>query len=279
MGQKLEVITKYGSPFLDLSVEFSPEVVDFFNSTAEKAENKLEGEWVPLEPNIYLAVGIPTVPVHVGSDYLALHNALRMEVDDVSLDLGDFPRFFSYSPHDTSLYRHGPVWVPLDVFPDDFPGRMHTLSLYQDDELICGPFERMMAFRPPSDEIATFERIEGGDQKLHVTISNIRALNKHRDEALRPWMAFFTSPDFGEPIRGVQIHEDGHQTELKYDLVGKDFVGDTELFNEAVLWGPNVDVDDADIELELPSGGTGLAMVLGAGHSKADAFRVGVTVE
>ena len=276
---RLEVETRFGAPFLDLSVEFSREVADYYNALAATADDALEGEWLPLSADVYLAVGIPTVPISVGSAYLELHDALSLQVGEVRLELSEYPRFFSYDPNDRTKYRHGPVWIPHNTLPKEYWGTSQELKLYQSGELICGPFDRQIAFEPSSSDITRYMRISGGDGKVILEVDNLEELKSHRASSLTPWIAFFTDPKFGEPTQAFQVHADGQKTELKYEIVGKDYVGSTPLFNEAVLWNPDLSENSSRFEVLLPNPGQGLAMALGAGHSSVDAFRVGVSVE
>lgn len=142
--------------------------------------------------------------------------------------------------------------------------------MFQDGQLIFGPVDR---FFHKSSSGAIFNQTEDGHDRLVTEIrGDLFMLEKIGQ------VVYFTDPRFGEPTSVVQLNDDGSSMPLTYELLGKDYVGDTELFNEGVVLGITPRGPSVLLELSLPCRGTGLAAALYSGHTRATAFRVDATV-
>ncbi len=91
-------------------------------------------------------------------------------------------------------------------------------------------------------------------------------------------MTIWTDPVFGEPTGARQIGPGGAAHPLTYKVLGRDFVGDTCLFNEGVLTGLVESRGPVRIEVDFPGRGTGLANVMWGGYTGPGAYRSDATV-
>jgi hypothetical protein len=65
---------------------------------------------------------------------------------------------------------------------------------------------------------------------------------------------------------------------IHYDLLGRDRVGDVDLFLEWVAVGIRPKGRSVVLELHFPNAATGLAAALYSGHTRETAYRVDATV-
>ena len=267
---RLEVDTKYGGVYAGSSLEFSAQVVDYFNGKARDARGVLPGEFMSFEPGEYYSVACPSIGLPREQHIQAYHQLWIRLDGDLELRLGEFPRLFSTHLRQAGIIRGTPTYIPKSRFPSDFFGKPHKLELFQGETSIFGPVER---FFHTVTSGALFTQIEGGQGKVVVEVrGNLTALQKTGQTV------FFTDPTFGEPTGAAQLNDDGTTTPLTYDLLGKDYVGDAMLFNEGVVMGIKPGEKRAMIELYLPNKGTGLAAALYSGHTQEGAFRTDVTI-
>src|SRR6266852_3559997 len=224
---RFEIDTKYGGVYAGTSFEFSADVAGYFNTAARNAGGVLPGEFLPIEPGQYCSIACPSTGLP-REQFIQAYPELVVRLDgDLELRLGKFPRLFSAHPRDASILRGVPTYIPKSQFPDDFFGKAHSLELFQGEVSIFGPVQR---FFHTTASGSVFNHLEDGPGRLVVeVVGNLSMLERAGQ------IVFFTDPVFGEPIGAAQLHDDGSTVALTYDLLGKDYVGDTMLFNEGVV--------------------------------------------
>lgn len=267
---------KFGGMRAESTLDVSAELARYLNSVAANATGLLKGEWINFEAGEYFGVALPTLAVPTRDQYLHMYNRARLVIDgQLSLRLADYPRFFSATPAHATVARGGPTWIPTSVFPPDTFGRVHAIELFDGEERIFGPAERLFH---RGDSGPVFARVVDGEGCLGVEIGgNLGALG---NDALVMANAavVFIDPRFGELIKAEQVHASGERRELECELVGRDYVGATHLFNESVVRGIQLEEPQVRLEVLLPNKATGLAGGLGGGHIKAESFRANATV-
>jgi hypothetical protein len=269
-GPRFEIDTKYGGVYAGTSFEFSADVAAHYNEAARAASGVLPGEFLPFEPGLYCSIACPSTGLP-REQFIQAYHQLRVRLDsERELRLGEFPRLFSAHPRDAGILRGVPTYIPKTQFPDDFFGQAHTLELFQGAVSIFGPVQR---FFHTTTSGSIFQQLEDGPGRLVVEIVGDLSILERVGQVV-----FFTDPAFGEPTGAAQLFDDGSSAALQYDLLGKDHVGDTMLFNEGVVVDVKPRGPRAVVELYFPHKGTGLAGALFSGHTRDLAYRARATV-
>jgi hypothetical protein len=273
-----EVIEGVGSAMVYTTwiVDWSPAVVGHFNRIGAAQQGSRTGVFVPFEPGTYLGLSLPLQPLPIESGVRQYLNLTVVVDERFSFRLGDYPRFPSVVPHRLDLFRGGPTLVPVDRFPEGFFGEYHSVSLLEDGKRIFGPAQR---FFPSRESGVRYHSLDDGDGKLvaHLTNVDLFALSGNGVNP-KPLIPILTDPVFGEPVRATEILPNGERYNLPYQLIGHDYIGDTYIFNEGVLWDIVGTPGDALIEIEFPNAASGFACILHGGYSEARANRAGATV-
>lgn len=268
---RLEVDMTYGGVYAGTSFEFSPAVAEHYNAAASRANNVLEGEYVPFAAGRWFSVACPMAGSWPRGEFIAAYGELDVVFDgSLRMHLGDHPHLFSNDAADVSRIRAVPTYIPKEAMPDGFFGKTHTVEVFQAERRIFGPEPR---FFHTATSGCVFNQIEDGYGRLVVEIRG--DLSGLRDGGQ---VIFFTDPVFGDPTGATQINDDGSAVALPYRLLGKDHVGDVFLFNEGLVPGITARGDRVVVELHFPNKGTGLAAALYAGHTRDLAYRVDATV-
>lgn len=257
-------------------VEFSPAVASHFNRIGTAANRPRTGVYVPFEPVPYLGLSLPleALPADAGVDrYLNLTVAVD---DELQFRLADFPRFPSFLPNRLDSFRGGPTLVPVSTFPNGFLGAYHQVRLFDSGRAIWGPTPR---FFPSIDSGVRYRSLDDGTGRLVAKVSNLDlyCLTGHGVNP-KPLIPLLTDPVFGEPTGATEILPSGEHHRLSYQLIGHDYIGDTFIFNEGVLWDIVGTPGEASIEIEFPRRGSGFACILWGGYSDAAACRADATV-
>lgn len=262
---------KYGGVYAGTSFEYSAQVADHYNDVATRANDVLEGEFVPFSPGECFSIACPMAQSWPKASFIAAYNQLDVVFDGRDrIHLGDHPHLFSNDPFDVSLIRAAPTYIPKSTMPEDFFGRAHMIEVFQGDRSIFGPTERFFHTRTSG---GVYNQLEDGYDRLVVEIRSEPDVSSRQTQVV-----FFTDPTFGEPTGATQLHEDGSAIPLTYRLLGKDHIGDICVFNEGLVPGLSPTGDRVVVELHLPEKGTGLAAALYDGHTRDLAYRVDATV-
>lgn len=261
--------------YTELVMHFSPEVVAFLNRKAASATNVAPGDWRNYEPGDYQVIALPLRPLSL-DEGRRRYQTLTVTIDDLSFRLADFPRFFSWDVDNPTLFRNGPTWIPVERFPEGFFGFHHKVSLFEAGKRLFGPVDRFFASRTSG---VTYKAFHDGEGRLVAEISHLDPLNlTGHGVNPAPLVTIWTDPVFGKPSAARQIDFDGAVHKLDYKLLGRDFIGDTDLFFEGVLTGLSPTDRPVRIEVEFPHRGTGLANVMWGGYTRAGAYRANATV-
>lgn len=266
----LRVDTTYGGLYAGTSFDFSAAVADHFNAAAARAGGVLPGEFTAFTPGRHVSIACPTVPAPRPA-FIDAYTRLRARIDgELEIRLADHPHLFSTGMDDPEMIRGVPTYIPTGLMPPGFFGQTHDVELLQDGISVFGPVERF--FHSPSSG-AVFDQIEDGHGRLVVEVRGDLAPIEKRGEVV-----LFTDPAFGDPTAVVQLEEDGSSRAVGWDLLGRDRVGDVELFLEWVAVGIRPTGRSIVLELHFPNPATGLAAALFSGHTRETAFRVDATV-
>jgi hypothetical protein len=260
--------------YTELIVHFSNEVAAFLNGKASAARDLEPGDWVDYEPGDYQVIALPLQPLPMAEGKRRFAT-LEVEIDGRRFTLSDFPRFFSSDPYDPTLFRNGPTWLPTRLFEEGFFGRTHQVSVYEGGTKIFGPAERFFASTTSG---ILYDSFSDGDGMLVAEMSHASFLNL-TGHGLNPvpLITLWSDPVFGEPTAARQVDEQGVQP-LTYMLLGRDFVGDRQLFNEGVFTGLRESKGPVRIEVDFPQKGSGLANMMWGGYTGAGGFRASATV-
>jgi hypothetical protein len=266
----LRIDPKYGGVYAGTSFDISAAAADHFNAAAARAQGVLPGEFREFVPGQVFSIACPTTPAPRES-FVAAYNRFRAVLDGTTeIRLSDHPRLFSTALDDPGAIRGVPSYIPKALLPDGFFGRTHTIEVFQDDVSIFGPAER---FFHTATSGAVFDQIEDGHGRLVAEIrGDVQTL------ARRGEVVFFTDPAFGEPTAVVQLNDDGSSSAVSWDLLGRDRIGDVELFLEWVAVGIRPFGRSVVLEVHFPNAASGLAVALYSGHTRETAFRVDATV-
>jgi hypothetical protein len=269
-ASRLEVDQTFGGIYAGASFDLSPAVVDHLNTICGRASGLLPTEFRPFAPGALVTISIPTVPMERRT-FLDVYSTLHARIDgELDLVLADHPRLYSSSVDDPDLIRAVPTFIPKTVFPDGFFGRGHNVEILSDDVSIFGPVERMFHTQTSG---ALFSHIEDAPGRLVLEVrGNLQAL------AAKGQIVFFTDPAFGEPVAVTQVFDDGLEVPLDWTMLGRDRVGDAELFHEWIAHGVRPRGAVVVIEVHLPRRGQGLAAALYSGHTRDTAFRADAVV-
>lgn len=267
--------SRFAGPRFETIVDVSQQVADHLNQMAQEASGLVPGEWVDFTPGLSVSMPLATESVPSPQDQVRLHRKVRLLVDgEVSLPLHDFPRLFSARPSGPKVRRGGPTFFPLSAFPSGTFGQWHSIALYSDDTLIFGPIRRY--FHAPG--IGPVRTLGDGEGKLILEINSEGSLSGEAN-ILNPGMVVvFLSGAFGDITRVDQVEDNGTRTPLTCELVGKDYVGDTLIFNESVITLARSDVPRMVVEVFFPNKAAGFAAHVGGGHVDSSAFRADATV-
>lgn len=254
-------------------VDISAGVAMHFNERAGSAAGLLEGEYVAFEPGTYSSVGLPIAPREL-NEFIAIYNGLVLVYDgSLSIPLTECPRWFSRSPDNLQFVRGAPTYVPITRFPSNFFGAFHEIELFESGRRVCGPETRF--FHGPNSGLVALS-VSGGKGKFSAVLSGDFASLDALGDAAR-YLIVDTDPAFGLPSQVVQVM-DQQRLELEYRLVGLEYVGDSFIFNNAVVYGVQPNVREIVLELTFEHSATGFAAVRGPGHATADAVRPDVSV-
>ena len=260
---------KQGGLHAGTSIEFSPAVAAHYNAAAAAASNLTEGEFMEFAPGQYFSIAI-TWKETPKATFIPEYGQLRVLIDERhEIRLADHPRLFSYSVHNPDDVRGSPTYIRKSLMPSDFFPRAHTVELFHSDVSVFGPVERF--FHSPRSGVI-YNLVEDGPGKLVFEVrGNFEYLKK------RGHVIFFTDPVFGEPTRVVQLEPKGMAMPCGWEMLGRDRIGDTPLFNE---WLARVEPrgDSMILEVSFPNEGQGLAAAVYSGHTRDTAYRVDARV-
>jgi hypothetical protein len=261
----LEIDRTYGGVYAGSSFEFSERVAEHFNRVAANAGELLPGEFTPFEPGLAFSIACPIVAVPRAAQ-VAAYQQFRAVIDtELEIRLADHPHLFSLHAERPELGKAGPTYVPKSLMPEGFFGRAHSLEIFQGDVSIFGPVDR---FFHTETSGAIFNQIEDAPGKLVLEArGNLDAL------AERGQVIFFSDPAFGDPTGVALVEDDGSSRPLEWRMLGRDWIGDTIVFNEWVAFGVVPRGPSLVVEVSFPNRGIGLAAALYSGHTRDTAFR------
>src|SRR5262245_58713080 len=163
----IRIDEKYGGPYAGSSLEISSELADHFNRAARSATGVLDGEFVPFVAAEVFSIGCPIADLDRRS-FVAAYQRLRAVIDDeIEITLHDHPRLLSTALADPGLIRGVPTYIPKSLMPDGFFGRTHRLEIFQGDQRIAGPVERLFH---SSTSGVMFDQIEDAHGRLIVEL-------------------------------------------------------------------------------------------------------------
>lgn len=267
----LTIDRTYGGVYAGTSFEFSERIANHFNQAAARASNLQPGEFTPFSPGLAFSIACPILPVP-RADFIAGHRQFRAVIDgEHELRLTDYPHIFGDDPRQADGFGKGaPTYIPKSAMPDGFFGRLHSIELFQGDDLIFGPVDR---FFHTESSGAVFNQIEDAPGKLVLEVRGKLDVLAQRGE-----IVFFTDPAFGEPTSVAQVDDDGTSQELEWRMLGRDRIGDQKVFNEWVAVGVTPRGPALVVEVHLPNRAKGLAAALYSGHTRDTAFRADAEV-
>ena len=263
----LQIDRTYGGVYAGTSFEFSERIADHFNAAAAAGGDLMPGEFTPFSPGLVFSIACPIMPVP-RERFIAGHRQLRAVIDgEHELRLTEYPHIFGDDPTREALGfgKGAPTYIPKGVMPDGFFGRLHSLELYQGDDLIFGPVDRFFHTETTG---AIFNQIEDAPGKLVLEVRGKLDVLAQRGE-----IVFFTDPAFGEPTQVVQVNDDGSSHVLEWRPLGRDRIGNRMVFHEWVALGVSPRGPTLVIEVHLPNRAKGMAAALYSGHTRDTAFR------
>ena len=260
---------KLGGLHAGTSIEFSRELAAQYNAAAAAASNVAEGEFVEFAPGQYFSIAI-TWKETPKATFIAEYGQLRVLIDgSQEIRLADHPRLFSYSVNNPDHVQGSPTYIQKSLMPSDVFPRAHTVELFHNDVSLFGPVERF--FHSPRSG-AIYNLVEDGPGRLVFEVQgNLEYIAK------RGHVIFFSDPAFGEPTSVVQLEPKGMAIPCSWEMLGRDRIGDTHLFNE---WLARVEPLGKSMVLEVsfPNVGRGVAAAIYGGHTRDTAYRVDARV-
>ena len=251
------------------SIEFSRELAAHYNAAAAQASGVIPGEFLEFAAGEYFSIAI-TWKETPKESFISEYGRLRVVIDGShEIRLADHPRLFSYSVDDPKLVQGSPTYIQKSHLPSDFFRKSHSVELFHNDSSLFGPVERF--FHSPRSGVI-YNLIEDAPGKLVLEVQgNFEYLAK------RGHVIFFSDPAFGEPTAVVQVESKGMAMPCDWEMLGRDRIGDTALFNE---WLARVEPlgKSMVIEVSFPNKGRGVAGAIYGGHTRDTAYRVDARV-